>query len=417
MFDSMFRRHVFALVALASAFVAGADARAADVQAFVSKSGDLVVTGSAVRDDISVFYSPGGNYWGIQSTMSPTTINGFTADTFYGVARDVVFDMGGGDDRVDFAGIAPRDLRMRLGQGEDFFGVGNATIGRDLRVEKSADRDAFSVDMTAVGRDLRVKSGAPGIAYRIRTSTIGRDAVVGFGTVSALGAFGATKFEDTSVGRTLSLIGASPKAIELTNVVVAGKTDIRVTVPYCTVAIEDSLFHTNVDVRGVGDLSVSVVETKVEGRLRVVAGKGQVATFGVILSEIWGDLKWTSHTDETLTSFIHPTWIQGNLRIDLRSKTSTWSWLSKLDVDGSIDVRTKDGADVLTYTESVCASDVRFDLRGGNNEFSLSAVTIEGDLDLRAGKGDDEVTFFKVDLDGAQSVKTGAGTDVFVVIP
>ncbi|MBK6942280.1 MAG: hypothetical protein IPH13_19050 [Planctomycetes bacterium] len=417
MFDSMSRRHGIALIALASSLVAGTEARAADVQAFVSKSGDLVVKGSEVRDDISVFYSPGGNYWAIQSTMSPTTINGFTAATFNGVARDVVFDMGGGDDRVDFAGIAPRDLRMRLGLGEDFFGVNNASIGRDLRVEKSADRDAFSVDVTGIGRDLRVKSAAPGIAYRIRTSKIGRDAVVGFGTVSALGMFGATKLEDTSIGRKLALIGTSPEAIEVTNVTVDGKVDIRATVAFDAIAIDDSLFHANVDVRGASDVSVSIVESTFEGRVRIVAGKGQISTFGVTQSEVWGDLQWISNTDETLTSFIHPTWIHGNLRMDLRSKTSTWSWLSKLDVSGSIDVRTKDGADNLTYTESACGSDVRFDLRGGDNEFTLSAVTIGGDLDLRSGKGNDDVTFFEVDLDGAQNVKTGAGVDTFVVIP
>jgi hypothetical protein len=417
MLGSKFRSQGLALTAFAFIASVGASARAADVEAFVSKSGDLVVKGSEVRDDIAVFYSPGGNYWAIQSTLSPTTINGFTADTFYGVARDVVFDMGGGDDRVDFAGIAPRDLRVRLGSGEDFFGVNNATIGRDVRIEKGADRDSLALDGMSVGRDLRVKSGAAGVAYRIRTSTIKRDAAIGFGTASALGTFGSTRLEDSSIGRNLTLVGASPKTIEVTNTTVDGKADIRAVVPFSAIAIAGSMFHANLDVRGTGDVSVSLVESKIEGRARVVAGKGQVATFGVILSEVWGDLLWTSNAAETLTSFIHPTWIHGNLRMDLRSVTSTWSWLSKLDVSGAIVVRTKNGVDSLTYTESSCGGDVSFDLRGGDNEFTLSAVTIDGDLAVRAGKGNDDVYFYKVALGGSPIVKTGIGTDTLTVIP
>jgi hypothetical protein len=399
------------LLALAAPLNAG------EVSAVVNKSGDLLVTGGADADSVLMVHVASSNAWFVTAGAATTSINGVHMVAFQGVGRDVVVDLGGGDDHLDCAGAVERSLRMRLGAGADSANVHHATIGMDLRVLKSADRDEIEVTKCDIGRDVRMDSGAVGLDFGVRTTSVGRDLDLRFGKSPAAAAVGESVVEAVTVGRHLRLKGASPAPIKIGEVTVAGSTVITATAPNAVVAIDQAAFASAVDLRGPANLSVSLLNSSASQAIRVNAAKGPIAKLDVVHCVFGDDVRFTSNADETLTSFIHPTEVGGDLRLDIRSKTSTWSWLSRLHVVGDVVVKCKGAPDTVVFTESNAEGGALFSLGGGENDVSVSAVSVTGNLSIKAGKADDEVTFFQVVVGGESTVATGAGTDTFVEIP
>ena len=91
-----------------------------------------------------------------------------------------------------FAGVT-RDLKVKLGAGDDRLAVSNLTVGRGLSVDTGAGADAVTIDGGRVGRDLSVKGKSGGKTVDVRFADVaGRTKVATGHEADAVGLTGST---------------------------------------------------------------------------------------------------------------------------------------------------------------------------------------------------------------------------------
>jgi hypothetical protein len=134
-------------------------------------NGSLVVTGDAQDNTIEIFQTAQG----IQVLGMATTVNGGTSFTAVGVTKDVVVSLGDGSDGLAFDLTVPRDLIIDMGAGDNsvnfggFFepppgdtGPGGVITGRDVVVNAGNGSNFIGIFSSQVGRKTDINLGSGG---------------------------------------------------------------------------------------------------------------------------------------------------------------------------------------------------------------------------------------------------------------
>jgi hypothetical protein len=191
-------------------------------------NGELVVEGTAGNDTVTIRGTSTPGRYEVTGSLGTTTVNGVTGElrlefgdgndtiTLSGafVAGDVVLDMGGGNDEIEFGDQAAvsstGDFTVRLGAGDDQLRMQRAYVVGDLLIETGAGIDRLDITGVSNANQFWVGSSSIG-STTIRTGD-GDDEI----NISLAFIVGATEIDG----------GAGNDAIRMESSAISGNTSI-----------------------------------------------------------------------------------------------------------------------------------------------------------------------------------------------
>jgi hypothetical protein len=192
-------------------------------------NGELVIEGTAGNDTVTIRGTSTPGRYEVTGSLGATTVNGVTGklrlefgdgnDTVIlsgaFVAGDVLFDMGGGNDKVQFGDQAAvsstGDFTVLLGAGDDELRMQRAYVVGDLIIDTGAGRDRL--DLTGVSNATQFWAGSSSRgSMTIRTGD-GDDEI----DISQAFIVGATEVD----------AGAGNDSVRLASSAISGKTTLR----------------------------------------------------------------------------------------------------------------------------------------------------------------------------------------------
>ncbi|MCL4202882.1 MAG: LEPR-XLL domain-containing protein [Pirellulaceae bacterium] len=376
---------------------------AGDVSATV-KGGWLVVTGDDLGNQVKVEIADigeAGVSYRVQGNDG-TAINGVVDGVYDSpvVTKGIKVDLKKDDDRLEIVGDTDLDpvfqlngdLSIKMGDGDDYVELANAEIGGKTTIDLGKGEGGASIDLVTFGKDVAVKAGdAPG----------GEDPHVEIGIARA----------DVTGNLTVTT-GKTNDYIWLEGVTVTKNVTIK------TGDGEDYAGVEGWEEEPVGDdiapaeapVVDEVTPSLIEGKLSIDIGKGGGwmwlgdTTVKKDVSFKAGDAPvFEDELSQGVDVFAAT--IQGKLTIKL-GKGDAAVWLNQVTVDKDVSINTGDGDDWIAFEPASVDSEEDLELfaNGANS-------VLGGKVTLNSGRGDDLVAITSADVTGALSINTGDGYD------
>jgi hypothetical protein len=293
-------------------------------------------------------------------------VNGTPDGSFDAIGvNSIQCDLGEGNDTLDMSGVnVPRNISFRGGNGANSFYYNNATVGGSISV---TNRTNFT------GKDL----------VHIRSATIN-------GNVTVNNGLGSTKglFSDLDVKGSLKYTSTSSALIPGDDVIVAGLLHVEGNI---TLALANG---TNTFLGGEdGSQGTSVFGP-------MDTGGSFTYTGGTGLDNVLFNFGATIGTAATITlgQNLNTMKVTGNNGLSVGTKLTVTAGTGN------------DSIDLISTAQSRVTGAASFKLGDGNNAFTTSSLRA-GLLGLTTGAGNDTGTFDNLIVDGAATLKFGAGTN------
>jgi large repetitive protein len=340
--------------------------------------GDLVITGDAGANEFFLMKAPdftGEQYEIVRRGQANDTVNGSTDSQFYfsGVTRDVIINLGAGDDIVRMWGnrdildterlVVPRDLAINTNGGNDQIYMGLLEIPEEgIEVRQHP---------VLVGRDLTINGGADDDFFMGASITTGDDFII---TDTQGNNDYETIFTDTAdifVPRESSAVHGN------LSVTLGAGADI--------VAVDDVVADGNVNINVAGgDDVVVVVSDQVAGNVTVSLGSG------INVAEVNGVT------------------IAGNLSVGGSGTNDILIHFS--EIGSALNVLTNSNNDIVTIN-TVTSGSAMIATMGGQDNVQITDSTFDLLL-VQLGSGND--TLGLTGVDAVLSVLIGGGgTDTY----
>jgi hypothetical protein len=206
------------------------DVTVAENEAVQVVNGELVVEGTAGNDTVTIRGTSTPGTYEVTGSLGTSTVNGVTGELRFEfgdgddtvilsgafVAGDVVLDMGGGNDQIEFGDQAAvsstGDFTVRLGAGDDDLRMQRAYVVGDLVIETGAGND--QLDLTGVSNANQFWAGSSSLgSTTIRTGdgddeiTISLAFIVGTTEVDAGAGNDAVSLDASAVSGNTSIVG------------------------------------------------------------------------------------------------------------------------------------------------------------------------------------------------------------------
>jgi cyclophilin family peptidyl-prolyl cis-trans isomerase len=251
-------------------------------------NGELVIEGTSGNDAVTIRGTSTPGRYEVTGSLGTTTVNGVTGElrlelgdgndtvTLSGafVAGDVLFDMGGGNDSVQFGDQAAvsstGDFTVLLGAGDDELRMQRAYVVGDLVIETGAGRDRL--DLTGVSNATQFWAGSSSRgSMTIRTGD-GDDEI----DISLAFIVGATEVD----------AGAGNDAVRLTSSAISGKTSLRGGDGHDSLTADGGYFLSSIVLDGgLGADSMRLMNSIAMGSASLAGGSGhdvgELANFSV----------------------------------------------------------------------------------------------------------------------------------------
>jgi VCBS repeat-containing protein len=151
---------------------------AGNVSAFVDR-GTLIVTGDIGDNELRIT-NVGNNMVQLASMSSPTTINNLQSVATFHVTKGMIFNMGGGNDVLQFDGITMKqknDLVVDMGRGDDNLQFNNMNVLR-IRAVLGDGHDSATVTNSRVERSLNIFGAGGDDQITLANSRFGEKSVM-----------------------------------------------------------------------------------------------------------------------------------------------------------------------------------------------------------------------------------------------
>lgn len=154
------------------------DLLAGNVSAFVDR-GTLIVNGDIGDNELRIT-QVGKDMVQLTSMSSPTTINNQLSVATFKVTKGMIFNMGGGNDVLQFDGITMKqknDLVVNMGVGDDNLQFNNVNVTR-IRAMLGQGHDSATVTNSKVSRSLNIFGETGDEQFTLSNSKFGDKSVI-----------------------------------------------------------------------------------------------------------------------------------------------------------------------------------------------------------------------------------------------
>ena len=316
-----------------------------------------------------------------------TTINGAPSQMFEGVTRDIRVRLRGGDDALWVVwGAVPGNLNIDAGSGNDRVSVDHFVVGRSLYFRGRRGEDAVEMLHSPVGGDVYIHHYVDGGSSTIRDSAIGRNVrVAGWGA----DAYSCT-LDGSDVGGSFSFGG--------------GHGDDVVELLGSTIGRSAYINHST------GKGSTTVRNAAVDGSLYVVGGGAEDQTCLLDGSAVGWSFTFRGGRGSN-TATVTATTIERNLLVSSYGTGDAVTVADGTRVGGTVRLLAGRGGGDFSIRDSRIDRDLRIHAGRGDDVVDLFALDLGGGLTIATGSGDDEVRIDDSNIGRATSINTGGGGD------
>lgn len=375
---------------------------AGDVTVAVNASGDIMVTGDGQDNIITITESLTGI--SIAGTATNIVFNGETASIQEiptsgtgNVDRDLILQMGGGDDNVEVNLVhVGRTLKASLNSGSDELSLSDSTVTNHLRLNGGSDEDFVEISASNVSGSVTFNGNsgndelqASGLDVYSNFTFNGGDGDDNLAT-TALDMHGNTA---TAIGS----YGEDSMVVDASNATIDCQGDDGADVITLT---GSSLASVNID-GGSGPDSVTVDNADVVGNLDVhlrATDDLSTDTARVISSLITGNLALRGAAGTQIVSVEQLTMISGSLTIALGGGADVAN-VESSSVNGRTTINTGSGADNVSLLDGAFNLQVDILLGGANDLFFTGASDLfDSFLNVEGGNGSTDQAMVSNDL-------------------